>query len=222
MKQTFKQATLDERFIKLSEGNSKLVPNKNTKFLIWNLPSKITCPYATAHCKQFCYAIKSETAYPTVLPSRLRHLERSRADDFTDRMIYTIESYLLKPSYQDAKKVIVRIHESGDFYNQAYATKWMRIAEHFKRNKKVVFMAYTKSVRYFTSADIPNNMIVRFSIWDDTNADDIRTAEGLSLPTYSAVDKFTTEPPQNRCRCKDCATCGKCWSKTKTIICEIH
>ena len=219
---TFKELSQNSMFIQLSESNKKLVPNKDTKFLIWNLPSKITCPYATEHCKKFCYAVKAEIAYPNCLPSRMKHFEISKADNFVDRMIYTIEAYLTKPSYKTAKKIVVRIHESGDFYNMAYMSKWFEIAEHFKSNKKVVFMAYTKSI-FYINYNIPKNTIIRFSIWDDTELKQIELAKRWNLPIYSAVEKFTKDiKPQNRCLCKDCARCGKCWGKTSTILCEIH
>lgn len=227
---SFKALSEDSRFIKLSESNKKLQPTKDVKFLIWNIPSKITCPFATEHCKKFCYAVKAEKAYPTCLPSRTKHLEESKADNFVDRMIYTINAYLSKPSYKSAKKIVVRIHESGDFYNQMYANKWLKIAEHFKADKRIVFMAYTKSIIFFANSVfsdnkkyIPNNMIVRYSIWDDTNKQDLTVAKRWGFVTYSAVDKFTKDiKSQNRCLCRDCANCGKCWSKTKSIVCEIH
>lgn len=223
-KVTFKALAADERFLTLSENNLKLVPNKDTKFLIWNLPSKITCPFATDMCKNFCYAVKAEKNYPDVLPSRLKHLAESKEADFAERMIYTIEAHLTRPSYKNAKKIIVRIHESGDFYNQHYADKWVKIADHFKHNKKVVFMAYTKSIVYFGSREhIPNNMVIRFSVWDDTPQYLLNLATEFNYLTYSAVKKFTKDiKSQNRCLCRDCAKCGKCWSNTKRIICEIH
>lgn len=229
-KVTFKALAADERFLTLSESNLKLVPNKDTKFLIWNLPSKITCPFATDMCKRFCYAVKAEKNYPDVLPSRLKHLTESKQADFVERMIYTIEAHLTRPSYKNAKKIIVRIHESGDFYNQVYANKWIEIAEHFKHDKRIVFMAYTKSLIFFVnniySEDckyIPKNMVIRFSIWDDTNSEMVGLAKRWNIPTYSAVEKFNKDiKSQNRCLCRDCAKCGKCWSNTKRIICEIH
>ena len=227
---TFKALAADERFLTLSENNLKLVPNKDTKFLIWNLPSKITCPFATEMCKRFCYAVKAENNYPDVLPSRLKHLAQSKEADFVERMIFTIEAHLTRPSYKNAKKIIVRIHESGDFYNQVYANKWIEIAEHFKTDKRIVFMAYTKSLVFFCNSiysdirkPIPKNMIIRFSIWDDTQFGLIALNNYWGFPTYSAVDKFTKKiKSQNRCLCRDCAKCGKCWSNTKRIICEIH
>lgn len=225
---TFKSLSEDSRFIKLSEGNMKLISNNDTKFLIFNLPSKITCPYATEHCKKFCYAVKAETAYPTCLPSRLKHFEESKRDDFVERMIFTIEAHLTRKSYKTAKKIVVRIHESGDFYNMAYMHKWYKVAEHFKTDKRVIFMAYTKSVVYVNTLaengyNIPKNMIIRFSVWDDTEPNEIYLATKNNLPIYTAVNKFTKDiKSQNRCLCRDCAKCGKCWNRTKSIICEIH
>ena len=228
LKVTFKSLSADARFLTLSEGNLKLVPNAETRFLIWNLPSKITCPYATEHCKQFCYAVKAENNYPDCLPSRVRHLEESKKNDFTEKMIFTIEAHLNRPVYKKASKVVVRIHESGDFYNLEYMAKWYKIAKHFKHNKKVVFMAYTKSVEYvailaLSGSPKPKNMIIRFSIWDDTKPEQIETAKKYNLPTYSAVEEFTPEiKSKNRCLCRDCAKCGKCWKNIDSIICEIH
>ena len=88
----------------------------------------------------------------------------------------------------------------------------------------------TKSIIFFANSVfsdnkkyIPNNMIVRYSIWDDTNKQDLTVAKRWGFVTYSAVDKFTKDiKSQNRCLCRDCANCGKCWSKTKSIVCEIH
>ena len=229
-KETFASRSRNPLFVPLSEGNKKLKATDSVKFLIWNLPSVSTCPYRTALCEKFCYAKKSERVYPDVLPSRQKHMEISKGAEFVERMTFTIESYLLKPSYKNAKKIVVRIHESGDFYNQRYANNWLEIAEHFKTDKRVVFMAYTKSIGFFSNniysdirKPIPNNMVVRFSVWDDTKPDYIALAERWDFPIYTAVEEFTKEiPSQNRCRCKDCATCGKCWSKTKTLVCEIH
>lgn len=207
----------------LSKGNKKLVPNENVKFLIWNLPAIVTCPYATEHCKKFCYALKAERCYPSAKKARAEHLNASKADTFTADMITTISDYISKPSYKTAKKIVVRVHESGDFYSKEYTQKWLAIARHFKDNKHLVFMAYTKSIEFFKGEEIPSNMVVRFSLWDDTDMKQAMTAALMGLPIYTAVEKFTDEPKIERCGCVDCGTCGKCWNqKVKTLKCEIH
>ena len=87
---TYKERTENELYINLSDGNKKLISNKRVSFLIWNLPARITCPYATKHCIDLCYAGKAEKAYPTCLPSRMDHFTLSKQSDFVQRMIYTI------------------------------------------------------------------------------------------------------------------------------------
>ena len=136
----------DLQVLKVSRRNKKLVPNHLTAFIIWNLPAKITCPYATDHCKKCCYAVKSEVAYPDVIPSRQKHLLESKQDDFTTKMIYTI---LKIASGTNKSEIIVRIHESGDFYNKYYAMKWLEIARACSIDKRIKFMAYTKIERKY-------------------------------------------------------------------------
>ena len=124
-------------------GNKKLKNNETTRFMIWNLPSVITCPYRTALCEKSCYAQKAERVYPQVLPSRERNLEESKQEDFVENMIFTIEKHLVSKAFQ-GKKTVFRIHESGDFYNINYARKWVEIAKHFENDKRIIFLAYTK------------------------------------------------------------------------------
>lgn len=219
---TFKAMKADARYITVSEKNKKLKPDANTKYLIWSIPAIITCPFATEHCKESCYARKSEKCYPDVLPARMRHLQESKRADFVERMVFTITANLNRPGYKAAKRVIVRIHESGDFYNAEYTEKWLEIADHFKADKRVVFMAYTKSVDFFAGKEIPENMIVRFSLWDDTDPAEAAKAAEMGLPVYTAVEKFTTETKAEKCLCKNCSTCNKCWSALAVLKCEIH
>lgn len=142
----------------VSRQNKKLVPNETTAFIIWNLPSIKTCPFATEHCKASCYARKAEKAYPNCLPSRERNFAESLKDDFVIRMAYTILKIRKGTRKQN---VIVRIHESGDFYNKTYAEKWMRIIEMCK-GENITFIAYTKSFPYFDGATL--------AIYDGRNA----------------------------------------------------
>ena len=223
MQITYKERKQNPLYVRISSGNRKLKPNADTKYIIFNLPAMVTCPYATANCINSCYARKAERCYPNALNARYRNYYVSHDSDFTERMIYTIETELLRPSYITANRVIVRIHESGDFYSQAYTDAWLAVARHFKRVKKVKFMAYTKSLPYFKNRTIPENMIIRSSIWDDTTAEMIRLTEEMHLPIYTAVPKFTTETKSEKCLCINCSTCNKCWNRKQGVIkCEIH
>ena len=211
-----------------TNGNKKLINNDSIRFMIWNLPAQVTCPFATEHCKAACYAKKAERVYPSVLPSRMANLEDSKREDFVNRMIQTICKLLDSKSFA-GKKAYFRIHESGDFYNKEYAVKWLTIARWFNRHSdkygdRIQFLAYTKSVRFFVGEAIPDNFVIRYSIWDDTKEEEKSIAKKMNLPIYTAVDKFNDSITENqRCECVDCAKCGKCYfNDNKWIACEIH
>ena len=206
-----------------TKGNKKLRNNDNVRFMIWNLPAQKTCPFATEHCKKYCYAKKAERIYPNVLPSRERNFEKKKKRDFVFNMITTIETLLNRKAYKD-EKVYFRIHESGDFYSQVYFDKWLDIADYFQDNENIIFLAYTKSINFIH--DLPSNFIVRFSLWDDTPEKYAFFVKLANFPTYSA-DRLNVEDiaklGESYCDCKDCGTCGKCYDRTiKNIVCNIH
>lgn len=202
----------------VSRRNKKLVPNAETAFIIWNLPAVKTCPFATDHCKALCYARKAEQAYPDCLPARERNFTESRQADFITRMAYTILS--IRKGCR-SRNLVVRIHESGDFYNLAYAKAWLDIMTICK-GARVTFIAYTKSYPYFDGVTLPRNFSLRFSVWDDTKPQALAAVARNDWRIYTAVDKFQAGDRFTRCRCSDCATCGKCWQAFKDIRCEIH
>lgn len=210
----------ETRVYNISFGNRKLVSNNKTLFLIWNLPAEITCPYATKMCKEFCYAKKAEKLYKAVLPSRSANLESSKSGYFYSDMTDIITRKLSKMRQE---KMVIRIHESGDFYNKSYALKWLAIADHFADDPRVTFICYTKSFTYFDDVELPKNFSLRASIWADTTPEQVKLVLKNGWPIYTAVDSFTDNDTFEQCRCSDCATCGKCWDKSvPDIRCEIH
>lgn len=226
-KLSLKSLREDSRYLNVNvTGNKKLQNTSNVSFIIWNLPSVITCPFRTEQCEKLCYAKKAERLYPSVSPSRQRNFDASRKADFIANMVFTLEAEI-SHNESHGKKSVVRIHESGDFYNETYANAWLQIAEHFE-DRNVVFMAYTKSVRYFYGKSIPKNMVIRFSLWADTNPQQKALAEAMQLPTYSAdkvdvVDNMVAKGYATKCDCADCGNCGKCWDVTvKRIYCVFH
>lgn len=111
------------------KGNHKLPDSIG----IFNLPHRTTCPGATPWCKQFCYARKAERMYKQVLPYRELNYKLSKSPNFVS---------MINKELSTARKKFVRIHESGDFYNQAYLDKWTAIC---KANPHIQFTFYTKS-----------------------------------------------------------------------------
>ncbi|MGL6174887.1 MAG: GP88 family protein [Cellulosilyticaceae bacterium] len=172
--------------ISFTENNGRCNPNDSFTYLLWNLPSKITCPYATEMCKEKCYASYPEKIYKYALSSRMNNLEESKLDTFEDKAIGAIEKFIhLKKNAE--KFVIIRIHTSGDFYSQEYFDKWVDIANRFKDNKNIMFQAFTKSVRYLKKHDLKDvNIHFVYSVWNDTKQEEIEIAKSLGLPMYWA------------------------------------
>lgn len=220
---SFKAAAECSEFVRFTEGNKKLKDTDAVKFLIFSLPAIKTCPYATNACKKACYALKAERCYPSARDSRAKHFEQSKKDNFVEAVIDSLNAYMARAKYANAEKIVVRIHESGDFYSREYMAKWLAVAKHFE-GSKLVFMAYTKSVRYIPGLEIPDNFTFRYSVWDDTSADDIALAKALNLPVYTACyeSEFEAMPEENKCYCADCGNCEKCWLAIDMIKCVIH
>ena len=205
---------------RISEGNNKLRPSALVAFLIWNLPAVLTCPFRTPMCECACYARKAERVYPQVLPARLANLEASKHADFVLHMTQIIREYATKTR---KKLVVVRIHESGDFYNKKYTDAWLQIARNCSDLEKVHFIAYTKSFVYFDGVTLPENFSLRASIWADTDAEQWERVIRNNWNIYTAVESFRETDTFHQCRCSDCAGCGKCWDNSvPDIRCEIH
>lgn len=215
------------------KGNKKLVNNENVVFFIWNLPSIKTCPFSTPQCRKNCYAKKAENIYPNVLPSRENNYNDSLDNDFVVNMVETIVK-LANKRKNKGKKIFFRIHESGDFYSVEYMKKWVEIASYITQfnDIDITFLAYTKSIKFYDLirgaelVDIPNNFIVRSSIWSDTLEVNKALTDKWNLPIYTASNCpqiYVSDYGYSYCPCNNCGTCQKCYkSDVKNIICKIH
>jgi hypothetical protein len=139
---------------------------KNTKYYDgivyeWNLPTGTTCPFAL-ECKvsvdretgkfnikrgQYkCYAA-SPKRFPGVREHRWKNFE-----------------YVKNGGVPEIPKdcTAIRIHASGDFFNQSYFDMWLQLA---KDNPTIEIWAYTKSIGYWVKRinDIPYNLILTAS-----------------------------------------------------------
>lgn len=135
--------------IRLSRGNSKI-----HKALIWNLPAGKTCPGATKLCSEICYAKDAEVFRKNTVPqSRARNWEVAKRPDFADLMIQKLKRSRINQ---------LRIHESGDFFNQKYLNAWVKI---IKAYPDMEFWAYTKSYKLdFSEALKLKNLHLRYSV----------------------------------------------------------
>lgn len=228
--------------IHLSEGNIKSKSTDDIIFLTWSLPCRVTCPYATELCKKKCFAKKNET-FQGVRDSRQKNLEETKKDTFVKDMINHLEYHLNRPK-TNGKRIFVRIHTSGDFYNEEYFEKWYQIARHFKGNEKILFQAYTKSIIYvyewikgdFQDYEICDsevedaleelNIHLVYSIWHDTEQSDIDLAENIGLQTFTALPKQEIESAveDGAFLCNgDCGNCRECYTgKSLQVVIPYH
>lgn len=166
---------------------------------IFNLPHLITCPGATSWCRLKCYAQKAERTYKNVLPYRHWNLEMSKRDDFVS---------MVNAELATARKQFVRIHESGDFYNQTYVNKWYEI---IKANPNIMFTFYTKSFHLFDFRKIRRlkNVNAFASIDLSTPKERLKKARGWMkayiLQGQTPCDVFVCPG--------SCKTCSHCYNK---------
>jgi len=181
----------------LSKGNRKIY-----KSHVFNLPVRITCPCATKMCKAACYSKPQESLYPQVKPCRMRNLEASKQKDFVQFMIKTLNESKIKR---------VRIHESGDFYNQTYLNKWVQIIANCPDTK---FWTYSKSYKLdFRSASLLKNFRLRISV--DATSDKAAWTQPIPLAILRSEELpgvFTcpaSKEAGHKIRCmKDCFFCA--------------
>ena len=121
---------LHEHLPKLRTGNSKVQKTATKwsmetgeKFTPWafNLPALLTCPMA-GECEGFCYALQGSYAFASVRDSRARTLSLLW-EAYTRGGVDAVEA-MLGAAFDAARprkgKVLLRIHDSGDFFSKWY------------------------------------------------------------------------------------------------------
>lgn len=128
--------------------NGKL---KKDGIAVFKLPAGKTCPFQ-GECAEWCYATVGAYRFPVVEQFMKRSFDLTRSDGFVEEISEEIQYY------QDREKLdILRLHSSGDFYNQEYFDQWLEITTKFP---DTVFYAYTKSLPYIRWEMLPDNFII--------------------------------------------------------------
>src|ERR1041385_536681 len=143
---------IDSNLLSFGWGNAKISKVVAT----FSLPAGYSCPMAFncqsfankingkitdgKHTKFRCFAASQEALFPTVRNSRWRNYELLRKASTFEAMRDLIQKSL------PFGCVAVRIHVSGDFFNESYFLAWLTVA---KNNPNVVFYAYTKMLSFW-------------------------------------------------------------------------
>ena len=139
--------------------------------------------------------------------------------------------------------MILRLHESGDFYNAEYLNKWIDVFNYFgfRSSKDVIFCFYTKCFEYLLNLDyerreafdeLTRRGVVSCSLSLDKSTTPEQIARAMKVKAmFPAVNVYFAIPENeietithdSVCDCADCAKCGKCvHANGKTIACAIH
>lgn len=153
--------------MKLLTQNAKMKRSGGGKFALYNfgIPAfrsasgEATCPNAGA-CAAGCYARQGAYNWPTVKAAyEARYQATKNAASFYLAMVDEIKR-VLKSTDRDGKRLVIRIHDSGDFYSREYFNTWIGIIQTFPR---VTFYAYTKQVEMLRNEALPENFKLNFS-----------------------------------------------------------
>ena len=228
----------------LKHGNGKLkdyediISGVRYKYAQVNVRAILDCPLRSAGCEEVCYATKGNHQFPTVKESRERSYNETKRADFAAAMIYTINIEKRGRRYKNAI-MIVRIHESGDFYSVQYLRKWLKVWKYFLKNDGVVFVFYTKSFRFFNMLTKEEKKALRKlmkagRVAMSASLDDTTTAEQIAayielkknfplVNTYYCTEHTDKVPHDHVCDCANCAKCGICNHGTgESTVVKIH
>ena len=139
----------------LTDGNGKMIYTgraNHCHIYTFSIPAKKTCPFA-GECKAFCFASSGNYTCPDPVACYARNFEASKRHDFPQIMIAQIKE-AVRLDAKRGKQVVVRIHDTGDFYSRAYLVKWIQIAS---ACPEVLFYGYTKSHPLFQGVECPDN-----------------------------------------------------------------
>lgn len=135
--------------LKFGQGNGKLDPGVTT----FSLPAGWSCPFASA-CRSRanrksgfirdgrdtrfrCYAASMEARRPSVRRARWHNLQALRGCKTAEQM-----ARLILDSLSPFARV-VRVHDAGDYFSQAYFDAWLNVA---RQRPRTVFYSYTKAL----------------------------------------------------------------------------
>lgn len=154
--------TTTNNVLNFGTGNAKL----STAISTFSLPAGHSCPFAKEclskanrltgkiidgqHCRFRCFAASQEALYPSVRRARWNNFERLKSAKSVEKMTQIIQSSL------PTGVGFVRVHVSGDFFNENYFVAWLNVA---LNNPLVTFYGYTKATPFLVKYKkfIPGN-----------------------------------------------------------------
>lgn len=223
------------------KGNDKLLDYGNYRYAQFNTRAIKDCPFASKGCLEFCYANKGCHVFANVKAAREKSYNDSLLEDFAEKMIFTIESEILYSRRYFGNVMILRLHESGDFYNMVYLKKWIKVFKWINENAagKVIVCFYTKSSPLFNRLSDEEKAIINDGLEKGTLAISASLDDTFTMKMVYEVAQFKKTFPlanvyfvtnhyekvkhEEECDCANCAKCGHCiMTSGKTVVVKIH
>jgi hypothetical protein len=209
-KKSIKPARAD--LLKKGSSNAKLgyvVTSKKwggKRLYSLTLVERETCP-TTCHHWEDCYGNNMPFAH------------RFNKEDIETHLENDIEALLKKHK----NGIVIRLHVLGDFFSTDYVEFWQ---EMLLKHPKLSLFGYTGRLKNQTIGKaiwlLNNRFADRCSIRYSQNKSFDR---GDSTSIYAAEESFSGASfncPEQVGKVKDCASCGLCWTTTKTVRFTTH
>ena len=178
-----------------ASGNQKLSEN----IFIFDLPAGRcgetgACPFKAGYCPG-CYAKNSEMQYILSTPQkRYRNMEmvkrmiEENKETATHNLSLLQRKLMLELHKRNATEdAVVRIHSSGDFFNEAYIQMWADIV---KQYPSIFFYAYTKADKAIVLDSADN---IRFNLSGGLEFDRERLLDFSALknlPNFALISSY--------------------------------
>lgn len=161
----------------LTTGNSKL----GVLLYAFSIPAVLTCPGASGHCREHCYARKGRLRSGLIQDRYQANWRRSRKKRFVSDMVREIRRKFVR---------VLRVHVAGDMDSPEYVQKWQEIA---RRSPQTVFLCYTRSWR--DPAILPELIkLARLPNWQLWFSEDRETGHAPTVPgirrAYMCIDSL--------------------------------
>jgi hypothetical protein len=155
--------------LKFGIGNAKLSKQTAT----FSLPAGYSCPFAKQCRSKFDLATRTiidgeftQFRCFSAMQETKDNIRESRWHNYTilkDKTFLEVYDILQDDILQLPSSITkIRIHVSGDFFNEEYFMAWVKVAE---SNPDLLFYAYTKAIPYWIKHinEIPSNFILTAS-----------------------------------------------------------
>lgn len=192
--------------------------NVKVKAYLFSLPPIKSCLNCDS-CKTDCYATKAYNQYPSAkaLWDFNFHLVQNDLPELSRRLRLQLDRIA---KGKNTKKV-VRIHQSGDFYTQAYLDMWSDIARSYPMIKFYGYTKVDKILDFSAFESLPNVAIVR-SLIDGKyrNYGTVNYVERMKHKVFAIVCPATHG--ENKAEIKCGVQCSACINKGTKVLFVQH